>query len=270
VDLGYTICFFTTAQFLVVENNIYTFNGNCKSITGLYLSTTLPVIPYWFRFMQCLNKYYYTGNKFPHLVNAGKYFSSILVVISILVHSLVDPSLDVYAFTPLNIIAIIIHIINTLYCWAWDVYMDWGLWRSRKKPFLRKKLLCEPICTYYVIIVGDLVLRFFWVIAIFYYQLLTLTFWNPITSMTEIFRRSIWAFFRVELEALENYEEYRTINISAPKISKVNETDLSLGTFTSTKSTPRLNTKPPKLNKRRSHDNLLNTSIFNGTIEFLG
>jgi len=46
--------------------------------------------------------------------------------------------------------------------------------------------------------------------------------------MVEIFRRSVWAFFRVELEALENYEEYRTINIRAPRLSGRMNSDTSL------------------------------------------
>jgi hypothetical protein len=34
--------------------------------------------PYWFRCGQCLNKYYYSGVK-AHLLNAGKYFSKLVV-----------------------------------------------------------------------------------------------------------------------------------------------------------------------------------------------
>jgi hypothetical protein len=34
--------------------------------------------PYWFRCGQCLNKWYYSGVK-AHLVNAGKYFSKLVV-----------------------------------------------------------------------------------------------------------------------------------------------------------------------------------------------
>jgi hypothetical protein len=38
-------------------------------------------IPSWFRFAQCLNKYNETKQAFPHLVNAAKYASGVLIVV---------------------------------------------------------------------------------------------------------------------------------------------------------------------------------------------
>jgi len=35
------------------------------------------ILPYWFRFWQCIHKYHESGMK-VNLVNAGKYFSSML------------------------------------------------------------------------------------------------------------------------------------------------------------------------------------------------
>ena len=45
-----------------------------------YFATYLIIasfIPYWFRFWQCWNKYYYTGLN-AHVWNAGKYFSKLI------------------------------------------------------------------------------------------------------------------------------------------------------------------------------------------------
>jgi hypothetical protein len=38
-------------------------------------------LPAWFRFAQCLRRYRDTKEAFPHLVNAGKYSSTFLVVV---------------------------------------------------------------------------------------------------------------------------------------------------------------------------------------------
>jgi len=38
-------------------------------------------LPAWFRFAQCLRRYRDTKEAFPHLVNAGKYSSTFLVVL---------------------------------------------------------------------------------------------------------------------------------------------------------------------------------------------
>lgn len=39
-------------------------------------------IPAWIRFAQCIRRYRDTGEKFPHLANAGKYSTTFFVVIS--------------------------------------------------------------------------------------------------------------------------------------------------------------------------------------------
>eukprot|EP01124_Arcella_intermedia_P010506 TRINITY_DN17014_c0_g1_i1.p1 TRINITY_DN17014_c0_g1~~TRINITY_DN17014_c0_g1_i1.p1 ORF type:complete len:722 (-),score=93.53 TRINITY_DN17014_c0_g1_i1:72-2237(-) len=220
VDLFYTSCFFLTGQFLPSNSSHVTFEGECSRYNKLYFATIVSFLPYWWRFMQCFNKYYHTRNAFPHLVNAGKYFSGLVVVGFQVAHALGDPSAESNVFTTLQIFFVVSRIINALYSWIWDVTMDWGLFRSRKKPFLRRTLLCSRIWLYYVIIIGDIVLRFFWVLSLYNYLFMNGDYWNPISALVEIFRRSVWSFFRVELEALENYEEYRTIDIRVPKLLK--------------------------------------------------
>ncbi|KNC71706.1 hypothetical protein SARC_15753, partial [Sphaeroforma arctica JP610] len=39
------------------------------------------VLPAWFRFAQCLRRYFDTGSAYPHLVNAGKYTASLVATI---------------------------------------------------------------------------------------------------------------------------------------------------------------------------------------------
>lgn len=47
-------------------------------------------LPAWFRFAQCLRRYRDTKEAFPHLVNAGKYSSTFLVVLFGTLRSLHD------------------------------------------------------------------------------------------------------------------------------------------------------------------------------------
>jgi xenotropic and polytropic retrovirus receptor 1 len=64
-------------------------------------------------------------------------------------------------------IVIAIRIFSTLYSYAWDLYMDWGLLRSLepKKRFLRTKLLFSTWFYYYAA-VSNLILRFVWALPL--------------------------------------------------------------------------------------------------------
>ena len=44
------------------------------------LRVIIAALPAWFRFAQCLRRYYNTKLAFPHLVNAGKYSTTFFVV----------------------------------------------------------------------------------------------------------------------------------------------------------------------------------------------
>ena len=50
--------------------------------TGTYAVRVLvAVLPAWWRFAQCLRRYYDTKEANPHLINAGKYSTSFFVVV---------------------------------------------------------------------------------------------------------------------------------------------------------------------------------------------
>ena len=42
----------------------------------------LSALPLWWRFQQCMRRYHDTGDRWPHLANAGKYFLTHSVVIA--------------------------------------------------------------------------------------------------------------------------------------------------------------------------------------------
>lgn len=59
-------------------------------------------------------------------------------------------------------------LLSTLYCLAWDYYMDWGLIRSNEKgkKYLRPKIL-YPVWFYYYAMISNMFMRFFWVLSVF-------------------------------------------------------------------------------------------------------
>ena len=79
-------------------------------------------IPYWFRLAQCFRRYYDCRMK-VHLVNAGKYFSVILIQFANIFRQKFRGDLTFYIFLSISIV-------STFYGYAWDLYMDWGLLRS--------------------------------------------------------------------------------------------------------------------------------------------
>ena len=109
-DICTSVCFFFDGHFLDnTESDCFWLPTSIKIVV---------VLPYWFRFAQCLNKFYNTRMWFPHLVNAGKYGMSIVVVV-------------LPYFNVALAIMIPIRIIATLYSYSWDIVMDWGFLRSR-------------------------------------------------------------------------------------------------------------------------------------------
>lgn len=151
-------CYFAGPQHNWKNGTKVDFNEECTGAAKLF--TTLAFVPYWFRFGQCLNKYFTQNNK-PQLYNAFKYFSDMCVPLAQL--WVVSHQFD-RAFW----IWFGIHFWASGYSYCWDIYMDWGLLRSTApgKYALRDKLNYHPAFYYYAM-VSDLLLRYFWCVTIF-------------------------------------------------------------------------------------------------------
>ena len=50
-------------------------------IKGNWVRAVLSALPAWFRFAQCLRRYKDSREAFPHLVNAGKYSTTLFVAV---------------------------------------------------------------------------------------------------------------------------------------------------------------------------------------------
>ncbi len=123
-------------------------------------------MPFWFRLMQCFRRYYET-KLVANLKNAGKYFTSMCVQGGAIFFTLYATHLDdmnytiFYSFIALNIF-------STIYSLYWDLYMDWGFFRTSEpgKRFLRHKLL-YPTRFYYIAAFTNTLMRLMWILPIF-------------------------------------------------------------------------------------------------------
>merc|ERR1719469_374669 len=117
--------------------------------------------------------------------------------------------------------------VKTTYSFIWDIYMDWGLFRSNERGdenrFLRPKINYHH-SFYYWAIFSDFVLRYIWILFLFNYGTKDSSF-NQLNIMfalsvyAEGIRRAQWALLRVENEQNNNLEAYRTIPIIPPIVS---------------------------------------------------
>lgn len=170
-DFGIAVYYITSQNFKNYDPDHYQPPDISHSLTlGIFL-IWCGFCPYWFRFGQCLNKYYYSGVK-AHLLNAGKYFSKLVVPFALLVaNGWRDLKHNKHLGEDYFTIYFVFQTIATVYCAAWDYYMDWGLWRSTEpgKYGLRPKMSYSPKF-YYIASAVNLFLRFFWVFQIFTIQ----------------------------------------------------------------------------------------------------
>ncbi|KAJ8104862.1 hypothetical protein OPT61_g10528 [Boeremia exigua] len=94
----------------------------------------LACLPGIWRALQCIRRYWDTGNKFPHLLNCGKYFATITYYMMLSIYRINKTGPNKAAF-------ITFAVINAIYTSFWDIYYDWSLGDPRAKhPFLRKEL----------------------------------------------------------------------------------------------------------------------------------
>ncbi|XVE66306.1 hypothetical protein DITRI_Ditri08aG0070400 [Diplodiscus trichospermus] len=158
------------------------------------------VLPYLFRFFQCLRQYRDSGEK-STLLNALKYSTAVPVIFlsALKYHVLPDSWTNFYR--PLWLLS---SVLNSLYSFYWDVTRDWdlsGFTRIFKfsKPNLYSHLLHGRTWVYVWVIGSNLILRCTWT-----YKLSSHLRHNYLTVFTiaalEIFRRFQWTFFRVENE----------------------------------------------------------------------
>jgi hypothetical protein len=212
-DLVYTFFYLYTAlawvgmrfvpEFLLPE---YPYKGKPLSDTAQRIVLALP---YYFRFMQCLKRWYRTEERDSrqiHLGNACKYASGLLVVV-----------VNAYSGFSLYVAALVwafSYVGSTLFFTLWDTTQDWGLFPSTER-FQRTRRMYPPFF-YILISLLNVMLRMTWALNMLPGSTITL---NPIidnivvfvVAFLELYRRSQWLLLRVEHEHLTNRSKFRTL-----------------------------------------------------------
>jgi hypothetical protein len=210
-----TFSFFITGELPDSEQLWWQHHPFFKSV----LVPALTLFPLWIRLVQCLRRFVETGRRWPHLGNASKY-SSALVVSSI---GMFRPHMRSTVVWLLGFIG------STLFQLYWDVFMDWGLLvvvKPEPSPSsssvqavsssilgyrLRPNRMVRSPSAYYAIATLNLCLRFAWSLTLLPEALVAddavsntiLAHIEPIVASLEIVRRMVWAILRVEWEHIE-------------------------------------------------------------------
>eukprot|EP00762_Andalucia_godoyi_P002840 ANDGO_04540.mRNA.1 SPX and EXS domain-containing protein 3 len=209
-DLEFTICYYTTGNWLRPTDSY------CSK-TNIYAGPALAFLPFFWRALQCLRRYYDTKQNM-NLVNFGKYLSAILVI-------LFSALYDTYRSPGYRAIWLFLIPVSTVYAFLWDVMMDWGHPLSFKRPFqfrnlLRETRLYPSTSWYFAAIIIDGLLRFAWVSTISAANLLPVLYLKVLLAALELCRRAHWGIFRME------YEMILTRDIFSSKLGNVSlETD---------------------------------------------
>ncbi|XP_053949106.1 xenotropic and polytropic retrovirus receptor 1-like [Anastrepha ludens] len=209
VDYAYTVCFYCTNFDMDVALEPHSCLGRNQVLFPVVL-----VLPAWFRLAQCLRRYRDTNQYFPFIVNAGKYSMSFVVALFGFLMAGTRYSYEYFFDNPFVWFFIISNIVQTVYCLAWDMIMDFGVFKkfSGENIFLRDQLLYST-SFYYFAIIENFLCRIFWALKLYIYQqdFLTVFHSNTIASLLEMFRRYIWNYFRLENEHLFNAGKFRAV-----------------------------------------------------------
>ena len=160
--------------------------------------------PFFIRFTQCINRLYYTGQKWPHLGNTIKYIGG-------LSNAICSWAYSKYKTDGTLIPHIVVGIISQGYMLFWDIYVDWGLGRLGSKNFFLRDKIAYPKKWYYFVIIVDAILRFSWTWNFIPINKKYDEWKNLVMAILEAYRRMQWCVFRIENENISNPENYRTI-----------------------------------------------------------
>jgi hypothetical protein len=245
-DIAWTLCWVFSGAFTVREDMKKGTTDFDWPSSHWYKNVLIPIIclaPLLIRFNQCLRRYIDTGDRWPHLANATKYALSQTVTLFGAFHPLYleyssETREEVNLF---QIFWMILFVSSSLYSFTWDVYMDWGLGR-REFNFLGPSLMYPRRSYYYAVIAIDLgklllpassqpfafptmfshafrlspVLRFMWVLTLIPpssgAKFEVPSYLSAVTMMLELFRRTIWGFFRLENEHRSNAAGFRRVS----------------------------------------------------------
>lgn len=179
-------------------------NGSTCGSSHSRILGFLNALPGIWRFLQCIRRYLDSGDWFPHLANMGKYGCGIMYYAFLSAYR-IDLGNNTY-----RSLFIVFASINTIYSAFWDLFMDWSLMQESKNFLLRNELGFKSKWPYYTAMIIDPILRCNWIFyAIYANQVQQSAKVSFLVAFSEIIRRFIWVFFRIENEHCTNVVRFR-------------------------------------------------------------
>ena len=259
-NCAYAVCYLLSGAYKDESSSLHSF-GSCDHDYMFAITSTMAVLPLWFRFAQCLRRVYEAPPSsptasmrqkllvWPHSYNAIKYLLSMVVVIFGLGAPSIRDPVSGFRMAAYRAAYIALLISSTLYSTYWDIYNDFGLmkvlptkrdvkkfftgqWHDiTEKIFLRKLLMYKKnIFLYYVAIVLDFLLRAMWTLSLipqgssqspFSYSLSDQL--GPFLAMFELCRRCMWLMLKLEFEHINAGSRGEEIALHIEKNSAVSD-----------------------------------------------
>eukprot|EP00484_Ammonia_sp_Unknown_P030125 CAMPEP_0197028228 /NCGR_PEP_ID=MMETSP1384-20130603/7963_1 /TAXON_ID=29189 /ORGANISM="Ammonia sp." /LENGTH=265 /DNA_ID=CAMNT_0042457195 /DNA_START=328 /DNA_END=1125 /DNA_ORIENTATION=- len=208
-DLYLAIC-------VITNNEYYTPTSESFCLSSKASKAILPICicaPYWFRFAQCLNRYFVTHDRVPHLPNAAKYGTAMSVTLLGTLHGAYSKVDEMGTWSTGRVIWLVATVISTCYLIFWDLVMDWSIFKKeRGKEY--------PKWWYLLAVLVDVCLRYLWTFTLFpttanpyfhqHFTYFTAAYFMAVIEVAELLRRAIWAIFRVENAHVSTKDEFRS------------------------------------------------------------
>ncbi|KAG0563848.1 hypothetical protein KC19_8G064200 [Ceratodon purpureus] len=201
-NLEFILCYYSGGYFQDRQEDACTSNRTFKALMYVF-----SLLPYWFRFLQCMRRWRDERDKMQ-LYNAGKYASAMIAVVIKLTYMFKEGPTWLVLFVIFSCFA-------TLYQLYWDLVVDWGLLqRGSRNPWLRDCLVLKKKYIYFVSMGLNVVLRLAWVSSIQHVNMIpgfSQAGWDIIFASLEVIRRGHWNFYRLENEHLNNVGKFRAV-----------------------------------------------------------
>lgn len=188
-------------------------------VQSIVLPSLCAAWPYLVRARQCLVMHTVglaknDPKRYQHILNAIKYSTSLFpIIVSAFQKTLVDqPALS--AFT--EQVLLLLLLVNSLYAFAWDVSMDWGMLTDPASllKYTVTPQTCQTKClrprlrfgftASVAILIVNFVLRFAWLLRFWDTELFpSVDEFVLCSQFLEVFRRALWNLLRVEWECIK-------------------------------------------------------------------
>lgn len=183
--------------------------GNvCPDWEHAMVDPIIAALPLLIRSLQCLRRFRDAPSHRRHLVNFGKYVTSLSVIL-------------VSATQGHGIAVVVLSAAATIYSATWDIKMDWGIGLSElipprgdaQPPAVER---CFRPRIYILASIVDIALRLVWVLSLLPVASLlevpvNRAAFRACVSALELFRRSMWFVLRVEHEQAANGGGFRKL-----------------------------------------------------------